>query len=69
MGINCMQLQLRALSHPEADSAQHLDYQKLVHWLEDRKIRFYPAEGRSMLASNNKGSWHLAFNQVGHACG
>lgn len=63
MGVNSMQLQLRALRHPEAESTNSSGYHMLIHWLEDCKIRFYPPESRSGLATDDKDSWNSAFAQ------
>lgn len=60
-----MQMLLRALQHPEADSVQLVALQNLVIWLEDRKIRAYKVEDRQALASPDSAAWQGAYDKVG----
>lgn len=57
-----MQLLLRALQHPQADSAQMDAFRNLVMWLEDRKIRAYKVEDRRVLADIQTPQWHAAYD-------
>lgn len=58
-----MQLQLRVLGHPEAESLHSETHRQLVYWLENTKIRSLPEEGRSGLAAEDTSSWDCAFSQ------
>lgn len=70
-----MQLLLRALKHPEAGSPQPCTLRGLVFWIEDRKIRFRPAENRQDLSDHSATGWSQAVSKVlrkpqaVHACG
>lgn len=60
-----IQLLLRALQHPQADSVQMDSLRNLVVWLEDRKIRAYKVEDRRVLADIQSSQWHAAYDKVG----
>jgi RNA transcription, translation and transport factor protein len=61
-----MQMLLRALQHPQADSVQLDALRNLVPWLEDRKIRAYKLPDRSALASTESSDWQGVYDTVGN---
>ncbi|KAJ8673997.1 hypothetical protein QAD02_005259 [Eretmocerus hayati] len=57
---------LKALDYFDWDKVNANDQQhvkKLVHWLEDQKIRHYKIEDRVGLQSNDPAQWQAAFNK------
>lgn len=59
-----MQMLLRALQHPEADSVQADALRNLVPWLEDRKIRAYKLADRPALTSTESTEWQNVYDTV-----
>ena len=59
-----MQMLLRALQHPQADSVQADALRNLVPWLEDRKIRAYKLADRAALTSTESSGWQRVYDTV-----
>jgi RNA transcription, translation and transport factor protein len=55
--MHSVQMLLRALQHPQADSVQEDALRTLVPWLEDRKIRAYKLADRPALTSTESSDW------------
>lgn len=65
--LHSTQMLLRALQHPQADSAQVDALRNLVPWLEDRKIRAYKVEDRPALTATESSAWPGVYDTVSGA--
>lgn len=57
---------LRSLKHPNADSFDAEDpsqFQAVVVWLENTRIRLYPIEGRQQLQNRDPVQWQAALQK------
>lgn len=62
--MHSVQMLLRALQHPQADSVQEDALRNLVPWLEDRKIRAYKLADRPALTSTESSDWQGVYDTV-----
>jgi RNA transcription, translation and transport factor protein len=62
--MHSVQLLLRTLQHPQADSVHEDALRNLVPWLEDRKIRAYKLADRPALTSTESSDWQGVYDTV-----
>jgi hypothetical protein len=66
MATPIISFQLRALNYSKADDFDPNNlqqFQSLVLWLENTKIRHYPIEGREHLNQNQSATWEVGFTR------